>query len=56
MIISGYHPELLKSGERLADDYDLDVRLTLHKPFGVPELQKALRALTEDRQRAFASP
>ena len=56
MIISGYHPELLKSGERLADDYDIDVRATLHKPFGVPELQNALRTLTDDRQRAFASP
>jgi DNA-binding response OmpR family regulator len=57
MIMSGYHPELLKSGERLADDYDLDVRGTLHKPFGVAELQDALKILfADDAPRAFSRP
>jgi DNA-binding response OmpR family regulator len=50
MIMSGYHPELLKSGKRLGDDYYLDVRGTLHKPFSVAELQEALQALGEERQ------
>ncbi len=50
MIMSGYHPELLKNGQRLADDYELDVRGTLRKPFGVAELQNALRTLTEENQ------
>ena len=54
MIMSGYHPELLKSGERIADDYELDVRGTLHKPFGVAELQNALQTLTDDRHKAAA--
>ena len=48
MIMSGYHPELLKNGQRLGDDYELDVRGTLRKPFGVADLQKALRILTEE--------
>ena len=42
VIMSGYHPELLKTGSRLGSGYNLDVRGTLHKPFGVPELQSAL--------------
>jgi DNA-binding response OmpR family regulator len=42
VIMSGYHPELLKSGHRLGDDYDLDVRGTLRKPFGMAELMEAM--------------
>jgi DNA-binding response OmpR family regulator len=42
VIMSGYHPELLKTGSRLGSGYNLDVRGTLRKPFGVPELQSAL--------------
>jgi len=45
LIMSGYHPELLKSGSRLGNGYNLDVRGTLHKPFGVSELQSALHWL-----------
>jgi DNA-binding response OmpR family regulator len=45
VIMSGQHPELLKSGSRLGSGYNLDVRGTLHKPFGVPELQSALHWL-----------
>jgi DNA-binding response OmpR family regulator len=45
LIMSGYHPELLKSGSRLGSGYNLDVRGTLHKPFGVSELQSALHWL-----------
>ena len=45
LIMSGYHPELLKSGSRLGSGYNLDVRGTLHKPFGVSELQSALQWL-----------
>jgi DNA-binding NtrC family response regulator len=45
MIMTGYHPDLLKSGARIGDGYDLDVRGTLHKPFGVADLQSALRRL-----------
>src|SRR5215470_6625018 len=48
MIMSGYHPELLKNGQRLGDDYALDVRGTLRKPFGVADLQKALRMLADE--------
>ena len=50
MIMSGYHPELLNSGKRLGDGYDLDVRGTLRKPFSVAELKNALRTLTEKKQ------
>jgi DNA-binding response OmpR family regulator len=46
LIMSGYHPELLNSSRRLGDGYDLDVRGTLRKPFGMAELQAALRTLT----------
>ena len=42
MIMSGYHPELLNSGQRLGSNYALDMRGTLHKPFGVAELKDAL--------------
>ena len=45
MIMSGYHPELLKSSSRLGSGYSLDVRGTLRKPFGAGELQAALRWL-----------
>jgi len=45
LIMSGYHPELLKSGFRLGDGYKLDVKGTLHKPFGSTELRAALRQL-----------
>lgn len=45
MIMSGYHPELLKSSSRLGSGYALDVRGTLRKPFGMSELQAALRWL-----------
>src|ERR1700733_12860442 len=42
LIMSGYHPELLKSGFRLGDGYRLDVKGTLRKPFGSAELRQAL--------------
>jgi DNA-binding NtrC family response regulator len=42
LIMSGYHAELLKSGRRLADDYELDIRGTLSKPFGIAELLDAI--------------
>ncbi len=42
VIMSGYHPELLKSSSRLGSGYSLDVRGTLRKPFGVSELNDAL--------------
>jgi DNA-binding response OmpR family regulator len=45
MIMSGYHPELLNSSRRLGDNYSLDVRGTLRKPFGVAELKDALHWL-----------
>ena len=45
MIMSGYHPELLKSSSRLGNGYSLDVRGTLRKPFGVAELRAALHWL-----------
>ncbi len=48
LIMSGFHPELLKSGSRLGHGYDLDMRGTLHKPFGVGELREALTALVEE--------
>jgi DNA-binding response OmpR family regulator len=51
VIMSGYHPELLKSGQRLGDDYDLDVRGTLRKPFGMSELLEAMSWL--DRSAAI---
>jgi hypothetical protein len=43
--MSGYHPELLRSGFRLGDGYQLDVKGTLHKPFGSTELRVALQQL-----------
>lgn len=42
VIMSGYHPELLKSGRRLGDGYDLDVRGTLSKPFDMAGLLEAM--------------
>jgi DNA-binding response OmpR family regulator len=45
LIMSGFHPELLKSGFRLGDGYKLDVKGTLHKPFGSAELRAALQQL-----------
>jgi DNA-binding response OmpR family regulator len=45
LIMSGFHPELLKSGFRLGDGYRLDVKGTLHKPFGSAELRVALQQL-----------
>jgi len=45
LIMSGYHPELLKSGFRLGDGYRLDVKGTLRKPFGSTELRQALQQL-----------
>jgi DNA-binding response OmpR family regulator len=45
LIMSGYHPELLRSGFRLGDGYQLDVKGTLHKPFGSTELRVALQQL-----------
>ena len=47
VIMSGYHHELLKSGRRLGDDYELDVRGTLRKPFGIPELLDAMSWLDD---------
>jgi len=46
LIMSGFHPELLKSGFRLGDGYKLDVKGTLRKPFGSAELRVALQQLT----------
>jgi YesN/AraC family two-component response regulator len=48
LIMSGYHPELLKSGSRLGFGYALDMRGTLHKPFGVADLREALKQLEDD--------
>jgi DNA-binding response OmpR family regulator len=45
LIMSGYHPELLNNSRKLGAGYDLDVRGTLNKPFGVAELQSALRSV-----------
>lgn len=45
LIMSGYHPEMLNNSRRLGAGYDLDVRGTLNKPFGVAELQSALRSV-----------
>jgi hypothetical protein len=45
MVMSGYHPELLNSSRRLGNNYALDMRGTLRKPFGVAELTKALSDL-----------
>ncbi len=45
LIMSGYHPEMLNNSRKLGAGYDLDVRGTLHKPFGVAELQSALRSV-----------
>ena len=45
LIMSGFHPELLNNTRKLGAGYDLDVRGTLHKPFGLAELQKALRTV-----------
>ncbi len=45
MLMSGYHPELLKSGHRLGEGYSLDVKGTMRKPFGITELREALKLL-----------
>jgi DNA-binding response OmpR family regulator len=45
LIMSGHHPELLNNSRKLGADHDLDVRGTLNKPFGVAELQSALRSV-----------
>ena len=45
MVMSGYHPELLNSSQRLGSNYALDMRGTLRKPFGVAELTNALHEL-----------
>src|SRR5262249_20755109 len=45
MVMSGYHPELLNSSQRLGNNYALDMRGTLRKPFGVVEIKRALREL-----------
>jgi DNA-binding response OmpR family regulator len=42
VIMSGYHPELLNSGQRLGSNFALDMRGTLRKPFGIAELKDAL--------------
>ena len=47
LIMSGFHPELLKSGSRLGHGYDLDMRGTLHKPFALGELREVLIAIAE---------
>jgi DNA-binding response OmpR family regulator len=47
VIMSGYHAELLKSGRRLGDDYELNIRGTLSKPFGIAELLDAMSWLTD---------
>ena len=45
IIMTGLHPDLLKSATRLAHSYDLDVRDRLHKPFRSYELVEALRLI-----------
>jgi DNA-binding response OmpR family regulator len=45
LIMSGYHPELLNNSRKLGAGYDLDVRGTLNKPFGMAELKSALRSV-----------
>ncbi|HZT52024.1 MAG TPA: response regulator [Stellaceae bacterium] len=50
LIMSGYHPELLKSGSRLGHGYELAMRGTLQKPFGVAELREALRSIAEEEE------
>jgi DNA-binding response OmpR family regulator len=45
LIMSGFHPELLRSGFRLGGGYKLNVKGTLHKPFGSAELRAALQQL-----------
>ena len=52
LIMTGYHPELLKSGSRLGHGFDLDMRGTLHKPFGVKELREALLFLEDEEEPA----
>ncbi len=48
LIMTGFHPELLRSGSRLGFGYALDMRGTLHKPFGVSDLRDALKLLEDD--------
>ena len=52
LIMSGYHPELLKSGSRLGHGFDLDMRGTLQKPFGIKELREALLFLEDGEESA----
>jgi DNA-binding response OmpR family regulator len=52
LIMSGYHPELLKSGSRLGHGFDLDMRGTLQKPFGIKELREALLFLEDEEESA----
>jgi len=50
LIMSGYHPELLRSGSRLGQGYDLEMRGTLHKPFGVADPRDALNAVANEEE------
>jgi CheY-like chemotaxis protein len=42
IVMTGHHPELLKSAARIAAGHGLDIRDTLHKPFGESELRRVL--------------
>jgi CheY-like chemotaxis protein len=42
IVMTGHHPELLKSAARIAAGHGLDIRDTLHKPFGESDLRRAL--------------
>jgi len=43
VIMSGTHPELLKTSSRLGRSYDLNIVGTLRKPFRANELRDALK-------------
>lgn len=45
LLISGYHEDVLMSAERLGTKDGLDMRGTLHKPFGVDVLTSQLENL-----------
>jgi CheY-like chemotaxis protein len=42
IVMTGHHPELLKSAARIAAGHGLDIRDTLHKPFGESDLRRVL--------------
>ncbi len=44
IVMTGHHPELLKSAARIAAGHGLDIRDTLHKPFAESDLRRVLSA------------